>query len=115
MQPPQGAMALRIYTDEMALVGDHPLHQAVLTQARAAGLAGATVYRALDGFGRSAHLHTHDVRDLNSDVPLIIEIIDSEAAVRGFLPRLAALDDVGLITLSPVEVVATRRTKTPEN
>lgn len=112
MHSTERAAVLRIYTDEMALVGDHPLHQVVLAQARASGLAGATVIRALDGFGRSAHQHTHHVRDLASDVPLIVEIVDSEPALREFIPRLASLEGIGLITLASTEVVSTGRSAT---
>lgn len=112
MQPTESATALRIYTDEMALVGDHPLHEVVLAEARAFGLAGATVFRALGGFGQSTHRHTHHVSDLASDVPLVIEIIDRDAEVRAFLAKLTALEGVGLITLSSVEVVSIGRSAT---
>lgn len=105
MQSSQPAMMLRIYTDEMALSGDHPLHEVVLGEARAAGLAGGTVFRALDGFGRSAHHNTHHGHDLASDVPLVIEIVDSEENIRRFLPLLDRLSEVGLITLTPLQVV----------
>jgi len=112
MQPTESATALRIYTDEMALVGDHPLHEVILAEARTFGLAGATVFRALGGFGRSAHLHTHHLRDLASDVPLVVEIIDSDARVRAFLPKLIALEGIGLITLASIEVASIGRSAT---
>jgi PII-like signaling protein len=105
MQSSQPAMMLRIYTDEMALSGDHPLHEVVLGEARAAGLAGGTVFKALDGFGRSAHHNTHHGHDLASDVPLVIEIVDAEENIRRFLPLLERLTEVGLITLTPLYVV----------
>lgn len=105
MQSSQPAMMLRIYTDEMALSGDHPLHEVVVSEARAAGLAGATVFKALDGFGRSAHRHTHHGHDLASDVPLVIEIVDAEENIRRFLPLLERLTEVGLITLTPLHVI----------
>lgn len=105
IQSAQPAMVLRIYTDEMALSGDHPLHEVLLSEARAAGLAGATVSRAMGGFGRSAHRNTHHVHDLATDVPLIVEIVDTEEKIRRFLPTLDQLNEIGLITMAPVQVV----------
>lgn len=112
MQSNQPAMALRIYTDEMALSGDHPLHEVILNEARAAGLAGATVTRALRGFGQSAHRNTHHVHDLATDVPLVIEIVDAEESIRRFLPTLDRLSEIGLITMAPVLVVRSGRAQT---
>lgn len=109
MHSNQPAVVLRIYTDEMALSGDHPLHEVVLNEARAAGLAGATVMRALRGFGRSAHSNTHHVHDLATDVPLIIEIVDTEEKIERFLPTLGRLSEVGLITVAPVRMVSPGR------
>jgi len=63
------------------------------------------VFKALDGFGRSAHHNTHHGHDLASDVPLVIEIVDAEENIRRFLPLLERLTEVGLITLTPLYVV----------
>ena len=99
------AAVLRIYTDEHALSGDHPLHQVVLRQARLAGLAGATVFRGLDGFGHASHLHSHPVPDLSPDAPLVIEIVDEEENIRRFLPFLEGVREIGLVTLGQTRVL----------
>ena len=97
------AKALRICTDEGAFFGDRRLYEVIANRARDAKLAGATVYRALLGFGHSAHVHTHRV--LDDDQSVIIEIIDEEQRLRGFVRTLADLPDIGLVTLEQVEVL----------
>ena len=106
MTTPTGPAALlRIYTHETARQDHHPLYETVVLKAREAGLAGATVLRGPMGYGRSKHLHNANIIDLSADLPLVIEIVDTESALRGFLPTLKAMKDVGLITLEKVEVV----------
>ena len=106
MTTPTGPAALlRIYSHETAREDHHPLYETVVLKAREAGLAGATVLRGPMGYGRGKHLHNANIIDLSADLPLVIEIVDTEAALRGFLPTLKAMKDVGLITLEKVEVV----------
>jgi PII-like signaling protein len=106
MATPTGPAALlRIYTHEAAREGHHPLYEAVVLKAREAGLAGATVLRGPMGYGAAAHLRNANIIDLAADLPLVIEIIDTEAALRAFLPTLTAMQAIGLITLEEVEVL----------
>ncbi|NIJ64645.1 hypothetical protein FHR20_001576 [Sphingomonas leidyi] len=94
---------LRIYTDEAAFHGDRKAFEEVASRARDARLAGATVLQALIGFGRSAHLHRPHV--LEEDRSLVIEIVDREDRLRGFVSSIADIGGIGLITLEPVEVL----------
>ena len=106
MPTPTGPAALlRIYTHEAARQDHHPLFEAVVLKAREAGLAGATVLRGPMGYGRSGHLRNAGIIDLAADLPLVIEIVDSEAKLRAFLPTLTAMSAIGLVILEKVEVV----------
>jgi len=105
MHAPQSAVLLRIYTQEGAHNGHKPLYEEIVLRARAAGLAGATVLRGPMGFGQSAVIHTAKIIDLSASLPLVIEIVDDEDKIRAFLPGLATLADIGLVTLEKVEVV----------
>ena len=78
MKAPGSAVLLRIYTDENALIGDRSLVDDIVRHAREAGLAGATVLRAIQGFGESAHVHQRRAFNLNDNLPVVIEIVDEE-------------------------------------
>jgi uncharacterized protein len=106
MATPTGTAALlRIYTHEAARHDHHPLYETVVLKAREAGLAGATVLRGPMGYGRGRHLQNASIIDLSADLPVVIEIVDTEAALRAFLSTLTAMKDIGLVTLEKVEVV----------
>jgi PII-like signaling protein len=99
------AALLRIYTDEDALEGSDPLYLAITLRARRARMAGATVLRGRVGFGESARVHLHAPLDLADNLPVVIEIVDSESAVRLFAASLGDLDGIGLITVEKVEIL----------
>ncbi len=99
----QGMKLLRIYTDEAAYFGDRKVFEEVATRARDAKMAGATVLRALFGFGRSAHQHRKHF--LEDDQSLVIEIVDEDARLRAFVASLDDMHGIGLITLEAVEVL----------
>ncbi len=105
MKAGDGAGLLRIYTDERAIVGDRPLFERIVERAHAAGLAGATVLRGRLGYGRSTLIHGHRLFDLADELPLVIEIIDEEPALRAFTASISDLDKIGVITLEKVEVL----------
>jgi PII-like signaling protein len=105
MQAPQQAVLLRIYTEEGKMNGHRPLYEDIVMKARAAGLAGATVLRGPMGFGLHAVIHTAKILDLSAKLPLVIEIVDSDEKIRGFLEALDGVGDLGLVTLEKVEVV----------
>jgi len=104
------ALRLRIYIGEADRWQGHPLHEALVGILRERRLAGATVTRGIEGFGRNAHLHTAKLLRLSEDLPIVIDVVDTEARIREILPELDAMVGDGLITVEPVEVVAYRGT-----
>ncbi len=105
MQIPKQALLLRIFIGEDDKFGGSPLHEAIVLKARELHLAGATVLRGPMGFGASSRLHTTKILRLSEDLPLVIEIVDSEDKINGFLPRLEEMMTSGLITLEKVQVL----------
>lgn len=99
---------LRIFIGESDRRGHQPLYTAIVDAARKAGLGGATVFKGIEGFGGHSVVHAARVFDLSSDLPVLIEIVDSEERVRAFLPQLDELVSEGLVTLETVEVIAYR-------
>jgi len=105
MQIPQQAVLLRIFIGENDRAGGAPLHEAIVLKARELHLAGATVLRGGMGFGHSSRLHTTKILRLSEDLPLVIEIVDSEDKINSFLPMLDGMMGSGLITLEKVQVL----------
>lgn len=99
------AHRLRIYVGESARYHHQPLYHAIVMEARKRGLAGATVVRAMEGYGPSNRLHTTNLLDLSADLPIVIEIIDSQEYLTQFLTVLDEMVVGGLVTLDPVTVV----------
>jgi PII-like signaling protein len=95
---------LRIYVGESDKHDGRPLYEAIVLEARALHLAGATVLRGPMGFGAHSRLHTAKVLRLSEDLPMVIEIIDSREKIDELLPRLDAMMSGGMITLEDVEV-----------
>jgi len=105
MSLPRDAMLLRVFLGEDDKFRGRPLYEAIVLAARQAKLAGATVLRGPMGFGRSSRLHTTKILRLSEDLPLVIEIVDTEDAIKGFLPTLDAMMGSGLVTLEKVQVL----------
>jgi PII-like signaling protein len=105
MQIPEQALLLRIFIGEDDKFNGSPLHEAIVLKARESHLAGATVLRGPMGFGASSRLHTTKILRLSEDLPLVIEIVDSEDKINGFLPTLDGMMTSGLITLEKVQVL----------
>jgi PII-like signaling protein len=105
MQPPQAALLLRIFIGESDHWQHKPLYEAIVLAAREAHLAGATVLRGPMGFGKSSRLHTSKILRLSEDLPLVIEIVDSEEKINAFLPVLDKMIGGGLVTLEKVQVI----------
>ena len=105
MQIPKQALLLRIFIGEDDKFGGSPLYEAIVLKAREQHLAGATVLRGPMGFGASSRLHTTKILRLSEDLPLVIEIVDSEDKINGFLPTLDGMMSSGLITLEKVQVL----------
>jgi len=105
MQIPKDAVLLRIYIGESDRAGHKPLYEAIVLKAREMHLAGATVLRGPMGFGKSSRVHTSKIIRLSMDLPLVIEIVDSEQKINEFLPVLEGMIGGGLVTLEKVQVV----------
>jgi len=113
MQVPKESILLRIYIGESDRWQHRPLYEAIVLAAREAHLAGATVLRGPMGFGKSSRLHTAKILRLSEDLPLVIEIVDSEENIRAFLPQLDQMVGGGLVTLEKVTVVHYSEGKPP--
>lgn len=96
---------LTIYIGESDIWHHQPLYMALIEQARARGLAGATASRAISGFGKHSIVRTTRLLDLSSDLPIIVTIIDREEALAEFLPLVKEMVKDGLITLQTVEIL----------
>src|SRR6185503_13575381 len=105
MQIPEDAVSLRIFIGESDRSDHKPLYEAIVLKARELHLAGATVLRGPMGFGKSSRLHTSKIIRLSMDLPLLIEIVDSEEKINAFLPVLDEMMGGGLVTLEKVKVV----------
>jgi PII-like signaling protein len=105
MQIPKQALLLRIFLGEDDRDDGRPLYETIVLKAREMHLAGATVLRGPMGYGRSSRLHTAKILRLSEDLPLVIEIVDSEEKVNAFLPVLDGMMTSGLVTLEKVQVL----------
>jgi hypothetical protein len=105
MTLPRDAMLLRIFFGEDDKHEGRPLYEAIVLAARNAKLAGATVLRGPMGFGSSSRVHATKILRLSQDLPLIIEIVDTEDAIKAFLPTLDSMMGGGLVTLEKVQVL----------
>jgi PII-like signaling protein len=114
MQLPKQAVLLRIFTGENERYNDRPLYEAVVMKAREMQLAGATVLRGPMGFGKSSLIHTDKILRLSMDLPLVIEIVDSEEKINAFLPVLDEMMGSGLVTLEKLQVLQYGSEKTAD-
>ena len=114
MQIPRDALLLRVFIGESDRWEQKPLYEAIVLRARERQLAGATVLRGPMGFGKSSRLHTAKILRLSMDLPVVIEIVDSEEKIRGFLPVLEQMIGGGLVTLEKVQVLNYRAGDPPQ-
>jgi uncharacterized protein len=105
MQVPRDAVLLRIFIGEDDRHQHLPLYEAIVLKAREHHLAGATVLRGPMGFGHSSRLHTAKVLRLSEDLPMVVEIVDSEDKINAFLTLLDGMMGSGLVTLEKVKVL----------
>lgn len=99
---------LRIYIGESDQHEGRPLYQAIVERLRDRGIAGSTVLRGIEGFGAHARLHTTRLLRLSEDLPILIEVVDSEERIHDILPELDGMVRDGLITMEKVQVIAYR-------
>jgi PII-like signaling protein len=113
MTLPEDSVLLRIFVGESDRHGHQPLYEAIVLKARELKLAGATVLRSPLGFGASSHLHTAKILRLSDDLPMVIEIVDTEVKIQAFLPVLEPMMGGGLVTMEKVRVIHYRGTTKP--
>ncbi|WP_330268869.1 DUF190 domain-containing protein [Streptomyces griseorubiginosus] len=99
------ALRVTVHIGENDTWNHKPLYSEIVHRAHAAGLAGASVFRGIEGFGASSLIHTSRLLSLSEDLPVAVVIVDSETRVREFLPQLDELVTEGLVTLDECEVI----------
>lgn len=109
MEAQSQAQLLRIFIGESDKIGHLPLYEVIVREAKTAGLAGATAWRGIIGFGPSTRIRTTKILDLSADLPIILEITDEESKIAAFLPVVDRLFEEsecgGLITLEKVQII----------
>lgn len=100
----EDARLLRIFIGESDTHDGRPLYQAIVEVLRREGLAGATVLRGIEGFGKSSRLHTAHILRLSEDLPIVIECVDAADRIEGVLPALDEMIGDGLVTLERVQI-----------
>jgi len=105
MNLPEDSLLLRIFVGESDRYERRPLYEALVLKAREMKLAGATVLRSPMGFGACSHLHTTKILRLSDDLPMIIELVDTEEKINAFLPVLDRMMGGGLVTIEKVRVI----------
>ena len=101
---------LRLFVGESDTWHGKPLYRAIVERVRREGLAGATAFRGIEGFGASSRWHTTRLLELSSDLPILIEIVDTEERIQQILPVLDEMVGDGLVTMETVHVIAYRGT-----
>lgn len=104
MTLPDEGKLLRIFIGESDRHENMPLFEWIVRKAREQGIAGATVVRGLEGYGARSLLHTSKILRLSSDLPVIIEIVDTAEKIEAFLPQIDEAIGEGLATVEKVEV-----------
>lgn len=84
----------------------HPVYTEIVHRAHRAGLAGASVFRGMEGYGQSSRIHTNRILSLSEDLPVSVVIVDTEERIRAFLPDVEELVTGGLVMIEPVEVLS---------
>jgi PII-like signaling protein len=103
--PPGPALRLTVIVGESDRCGHRPLYTEIVHRAHAAGLAGATVLRGIEGFGASQQIHTSRLLSLSEDLPVSVVIVDAEERISAFLPEVEELVSEGLVMVDDVRVV----------
>jgi len=114
MEVPRDSMLLRIFIGESDRWNHKPLYEAIVLKAREMHLGGATVLRGPMGFGKSSRMHTAKILRLSMDLPIVIEIVDSEEKIQALLPALEEMMSGGMVTLELVQVIEYRHAERKE-
>jgi len=102
---------LRIFIGESDTWHGRPLYEAIVARVREEGLAGATVLRGIEGFGADSHLHTSRILRLSEDLPVVIEVVDTEEHIERLLGLIDPMVTEGMVTTERVHVIAYRSSK----
>ncbi len=113
MKIPREGQLLRIFVGESDRWKGKPLFEAIVREARRQGLAGATVFRGFEGFGARSRIHTSRILRLTEDLPILVEIVDSEDKIQAFLPVLDDMVQEGLVTVEKATVIFYRAGEAP--
>src|SRR5258707_13469 len=105
MEVPRDSLLLRIFIGESDRFEHKPLYEAIVLKAREVHLVGATVLRGPMGFGKSSRLHEAERFKVLTDLPIVIELVDSRDKIEAFLPVIDVMIDSGLVTLERAEVI----------
>lgn len=111
MKLPEEGLLLRIFIGEADQYKGKPLYEQIVLKARELNLAGTTVLRGIMGFGAHSHLHTAKILRLSEDLPIVIELVDTEENLNKIMPFLDETVEEGLITLEKVKVIKYRHGK----
>lgn len=100
---------LRIFVGDSDKIGSLPVYEKIVLEAKKLGLAGATVFKGFMGFGQSSRLHTAKILRLSEDLPIVVEIVDTQNKIDEFLPILDKIFEEancgGLVTIEKAEVI----------
>lgn len=105
MDAPCKGTLLRVFMGDSDRFEGKPLHEAIVLKAKAHGLAGATVLRAVMGFGKNSVLRSAKLLTLSTNLPMVVEIVDCEERIKSFLPELGKMGKLGLVTMEKVDVL----------
>src|ERR1041384_4563323 len=108
MKIPENGQLLRIFIGESDHWQGRPLYEALILKAREMGLAGATMMRGLMGYGAASRIHTAKLLRLSEDLPVVVEIVDSQDKISAFLPLIDEMVQEGLVTLEAIQVIQYR-------
>jgi hypothetical protein len=108
MKIPADGKLLRIFIGEADKWEGKPLYEEIVLLAKKSGMAGATAIKGFMGFGCKSHMHTTKLLRLSEDLPIVIEIVDSEEKINQFIPQLDTMVKEGLITLEKANVIMYR-------
>jgi PII-like signaling protein len=111
MKLPQDASLLRVFIGESDRYNEKPLYEQIVLKARELNLAGATVLRGVMGFGAESRIHTAKLLELSSDLPMVVEIVDTEENLNKLMPFIDQTVTEGLVTLEKMRVIKYRHSQ----
>lgn len=105
MELPRESSLLRVIVGESEKFDGRPAYEAIVMKARELNMAGATVTRGVMGYGKTSRIHTAKILEMSADLPMIIEVVDTEDKLANFIPVLEMMMKGGLVTLEKARVI----------